>query len=153
MNNKSVWIALVVVVLIVAGIFMVMSRSNSNPTPANNTLTDSATQAPMPTDSSSTDSAMAQGQVKEFIVEGSPFKFSPAAITVNQGDRVKVVFKNLQGMHDFVIDELNVKTEILKTPNAEETVEFVADKKGTFKYYCSVPGHRAQGMEGILTVN
>jgi nitrite reductase (NO-forming) len=38
--------------------------------------------------------------------------------------------------------------------NGGETtsVEFVADKTGTFEYYCSVGAHRAMGMTGSLVV-
>ena len=89
--------------------------------------------------------------VKEFTVDGSNFKFSPATISVNKGDRVRVTFKNTGGTHDFTIDEFNVATDKIGS-GASDTVEFVADKAGEFTYYCTKPGHRANGHFGTLKV-
>ena len=49
------------------------------------------------------------------------------------------------------IDEFNAKTRVLNK-GEEETITFVADKAGTFEYYCSVGQHRANGMVGKLIV-
>ena len=54
-------------------------------------------------------------------------------------------------MHDFVIDELNVKSEIIKSGETGE-VEFTPDTIGEFEFYCSVGQHRANGMVGTLIV-
>lgn len=89
--------------------------------------------------------------VQEIKVEGSPFKFVPAQIRVKKGDTVKVTFVNKEGFHDFVIDEFDAKTAQLQA-GGQETIEFVADKVGTFEYYCSVGNHRTQGMVGKLIV-
>jgi plastocyanin len=88
---------------------------------------------------------------QEFTVNGSNFKFDPQEIIVKKGDTVKVTFKNTGGMHDFVIDEFNVKTKKLAT-GEQESVQFVADKTGSFEYYCSVGQHRTMGMWGTLKV-
>jgi len=92
-----------------------------------------------------------EGQVKEFTISGKNFSFAPSAITVNKGDKVKITFQSSAGFHDFVIDEFGAATKQLTSP-AEETIEFIADKTGTFEYYCSVGSHRAMGMKGTLTV-
>jgi len=81
-------------------------------------------------------------------------------IRVKQGDTVEVTLTN-DGVvpHNFVIDELNV--ELPKSasggqeglnPGEEGTVSFTADVKGTFFYYCSIPGHRQLGMEGQIVI-
>lgn len=88
---------------------------------------------------------------KEFVVNGSNFSFDVKTITVKKGDTVRIVFKNQDGFHDFVIDDFNVATKQIQA-GQEETVEFVADKGGIFEYYCSVGNHRAMGMVGTLTV-
>ena len=89
--------------------------------------------------------------VKEFIVKGSNYKFESATLNVKKGDRVKIILDNVEGFHDFKIDEFGVAT---KKINGGETdsIEFVADKVGTFEYYCSVGQHRSMGMVGKLTV-
>ena len=89
--------------------------------------------------------------VKSFTVEGGNFTFTPTMITVAKGDTVRITFKNMEGIHDLVIDEFNAKTKQISS-GQEETIEFVADKVGTFEYYCSVGSHRAMGMVGTLEV-
>ena len=110
---------------------------------------------PAPTTSTSSNGAMmkenANSVVKEFTVQGQNFSMTPNKITVNKGDKVKITFKNTGGMHDFVLDEFNVKTNPIES-GQEATVEFTADKAGSFQYYCSVGNHRAMGMFGTLTV-
>src|SRR3989344_2793385 len=80
--------------------------------------------------------------VKEFIVKGSNYKFESATLNVKKGDRVKIILDNVEGFHDLKIDEFGVAT---KKINGGETdsIEFVADKVGTFEYYCSVGQHRS----------
>ena len=95
--------------------------------------------------------AMMAAQEKTFTVTGQNFSFSPSTITVNKGDKVKIIFQNSDGFHDFVLDGYNVSTPKIQSGQSA-TVEFTADKTGTFPYYCSVANHRAMGMEGSLIV-
>jgi plastocyanin len=53
-------------------------------------------------ESTSTITDVAQ-EVKEFVITGKNFSFDPAIISVKKGDKVKIVFKNTQGFHDFVV--------------------------------------------------
>lgn len=100
-------------------------------------------------------SPVASGQTvtgtKEFVVSGIDFSFTPNTMKVNMGDTVKVTFKDTSGVHDFRLDEFKVATKVL-AGGKEETVEFVADKKGSFEYYCSIGNHRKMGMKGTLVV-
>src|SRR3989344_2485567 len=71
------------------------------------------------------------GAVKEFTVEGSPFKFVPNVINVKKGDTVRVTFKNVTGTHDFVIDEFDVRTTKMGEGEEEEG-EFMGDNPPLF---------------------
>lgn len=88
---------------------------------------------------------------KEIIVEGSNYKFSPNKITVKKGEKTRIVLKNLEGTHDFKVDELNIAIRVIQT-GEEDFVEFTADKIGQYEFYCSVDGHRQMGMKGTLVV-
>lgn len=91
-------------------------------------------------------------EVKTFTVIGtSDMKFSVKEIKVKKGDKVQIVFKNESGFHDWVIDDFNTRTKQIPAGQSE-TVEFIADKTGTFEYYCSVGKHRQNGMKGNLIV-
>lgn len=85
------------------------------------------------------------------VIDGKYYpQFSPNELIVNKGDLVRIKITNIKGTHDFKIDEFNVYTE---TPlNQEMIVEFVADKVGSFEYYCTKPGHRQNGHWGTLKV-
>jgi len=89
--------------------------------------------------------------VKEFTITGDNFKFSLSEMKVKKGDTVKLTFKNENGTHDWRLDEFDAKTDILKG-SGEQTIEFIADKAGTFEFYCSVGSHRKMGMKGDFIV-
>tara|TARA_B100000745_G_C20140221_1_gene390903 strand:- start:1436 stop:1873 length:438 start_codon:yes stop_codon:yes gene_type:complete len=89
--------------------------------------------------------------VREFVVSGSNFQFSKNELRVNKGDTVRITFVNGGGVHNFVIDAFAASTSVLQM-GEEETIEFVADRAGTFQYYCSVGNHRDLGMVGELIV-
>jgi plastocyanin len=97
------------------------------------------------------DEGMMESETKIFNITGQNFAFSQTEIRVKQGDRVRINFESGDGFHDWTIDEFSAATAQVNT--GEKTfVEFVADKKGTFEYYCSVGQHRQMGMVGNLIV-
>ena len=75
--------------------------------------------------------------------------FAPDSITVQRGQEVTI---NLQGAgtHTFTIDELGINVPL--SGSADESVTFTPEQAGTYAFYCAIPGHRQQGMEGTLIV-
>ena len=107
----------------------------------------------------STGNVVAKGNVKEFSMNSfyvmengkSHPQYSLKNIEVNKGDTVVLYINTTNGSHNFNIDELNVHEE---TPTGSvTTVQFIASQSGEFVYYCSKPGHRANGHWGTLKVN
>lgn len=84
-------------------------------------------------------------------VKGGMFYFDPSEVRVKRGEEVKIVFTSVDGLHDFVIDELQIRSRTVKTGESDE-VEFVASEVVKFEYYCSFGNHRAMGMKGYLIV-
>jgi nitrosocyanin len=146
MNKTALMGISAVILLILIGVgalYINQSRTTVTPTP---TVGQTALPTTVPAAGISE-----EGTVKDFTIEASGFKFEPATMRVNQGDTVRVTYKNTQGIHDFVLDEFNVATNQI-ADGEEEIIEFIADKTGTFEYYCSVGNHRAMGMKGTLVV-
>lgn len=86
-----------------------------------------------------------------FNITGNMYDFSIKKIKVKKGDLVTINFESTEGAHDWVIDEPGARTEIV-TPGKKTSVTFIADKVGTFEYYCSVGDHRQKGMKGKFIV-
>ena len=142
-------------ILVIAMLLMYGDRDFFSGAPAGSMSPD-ASQAASPTPSSLVDvslsaSVSVEAPVRDFIFTASDFKYSLSEIKVNKGDLVRIVLQNTDGTHDLRIDEFNVATRMLKA-GEEQMVEFVADKTGTFEFYCSIGTHRQMGMKGFLNV-
>ena len=139
MKNKYIVAVGIVGVIVLVAVALRTPKASPAPSPTPS-ATAVASPSPVPT-----------SPVKDFTVEGSNFKFTPDKITVNQGDSVRITFKNVIGMHDFRTSEYQIATDIIQG-GAQQVVEFTADKVGSFEFYCSVGNHRQMGMVGKLTV-
>jgi uncharacterized cupredoxin-like copper-binding protein len=85
-------------------------------------------------------------------IEASEYAFAPNTANAKAGAPLEVTLVN-KGIveHDFVIDELNVR--VLAVVGREGQGTIAAPPAGTYTFYCSIPGHREQGMTGTLTVD
>jgi len=86
-----------------------------------------------------------------YEISGKNFEFNIKEIRVKKNDTVVINFTSTDGFHDFVIDEFDARTEKIKT-GVTTSVTFIANKTGTFEYYCSVGSHRVNGMTGKIIV-
>jgi cytochrome c oxidase subunit 2 len=80
------------------------------------------------------------------------FAFDPAVIEVDEGESVRLVLRSADVTHGFEIDGYDVKIEVPKG-GEPVSVEFVADRAGSFGIECSEycgSGHRR--MRGELVV-
>lgn len=161
MQNKYVVPIVAVVVLVAAVVGVMKFGGMQTPAPSTETtmmevttqpeeaMTQETTLAMEQEATTETSESMEEGQM--FTVEGGNFTFAPNEIRVKKGETVKILFKNVEGFHDFVIDEFDVKTAQLQA-DMEEMVEFTPMEAGEYEFYCSVGKHREMGMVGTLIV-
>jgi len=138
MVKAGVIITLIILVVIVGGFFL--SRG-SGPT-GGGVLTGDVIQQqesqPLP-------------QVREFDVTAKRWTFDPQTITVNQGDTVILNIHSIDVTHGIAIPDFGVNRRL--SPGNTVRIEFIADKKGSFSFFCSVScgaGHTR--MRGTLIV-
>jgi uncharacterized cupredoxin-like copper-binding protein len=99
---------------------------------------------------SDAEAAPASASADAVTVVATEFSYDPEDLTLPADTPVEVVLDN-QGVieHDITIDEVDVSIYA----NAGETVtEEITLPAGTYTFYCNIPGHRASGMEGTVTV-
>lgn len=157
---------LAVIIVLAGGFFYMQSRNAANqqpepvisqaPTQALQDVNNGADDSTVPSENTATPAAgdameAVDSTVKTFAVKNDKLTFTPNKMTVKKGDTVKVTFTVTAGTHDWKIDEFDAGTQVL-SEGQTETVEFVADKTGTFEFYCSVGNHRQMGMVGSLIV-
>src|SRR3989304_8633464 len=90
------------------------------------------------------------GSAREIAITAKKFSFTPDTINVKQGEKIRLKLTAEDVVHGFSILELGVDETI--EPGKETGVEFTADRKGTFRFFCSVEcgeGHLA--LQGGLS--
>jgi len=132
------------------------SSATSSSTTATTSATTATTPATTPTTSSSAStpsSAAATGALSlEANAEGQ-LKYNKTALTATAG-KVAIAFTNMSPLGHNMTIESSAGKVVGATPTFQggsKTLTLQL-KAGTYKFFCSVPGHRMAGMEGTLTV-
>ena len=87
----------------------------------------------------------------EFDITAKQWSFEPGTIKVKQGDNVRMKVKSVDVTHGIRLPEFGV-SETLKSGKTVE-INFLADKKGKFSFFCSVQCGSGHGnMKGTLIV-
>jgi len=86
----------------------------------------------------------------EIAVEGDAFSFAPERIVLGAGEDVTIVLTAADISHDFYVDGIGhiVHAGAAKTAKGG----LVIDKPGNYQFWCTVKGHKKDGMVGTLTV-
>ena len=161
-SNRNILIFVVIAVVVLVGV-LVFSASNKQDEVTETVNVDSLTQ---PVNETNTDEMMVEEdkiimnapeenetmeEIRVIEVEGGSFYYKPNEIRIKAGEKVKITLNSVDMMHDFVIDELNVRTPIIKSGETT-SIEFSVEEPGEYEFYCSVGQHRANGMFGKLIV-
>ncbi len=138
--KKNIIIASVIVVTIVLLVIINNASKNNNSNDSN---------IPISVDTSVDFSTP---DVKEFTMTAKQWEFSPSTITVNKGDKVRLLVTSVDVAHGIGLSDFGVSSFI--NPGKQTVIEFVADKQGTFSFFCNVACGVGHGnMRGTLIVN
>lgn len=157
--EKRAQVGIVIGVVIIAlvllgGFFLFNSGSNSPSSNGGGIVVDSSKDSQVveeTNDETTTDQTPTSPETKEFNVIAKQWTFLPNTITVNEGDTVILNIESIDVSHGFALPTFGV-SEFLSPGNTVK-VEFIADKAGTFSFFCNVScgvGH--SGMRGTLVV-
>jgi plastocyanin len=136
---------------------LVLAGCGSSSSSSSSSSTETTASAPATsTSTSSTTAAPATGGAGTLSVAANPegqLSFDPKALTAKAG-KVSIGFTNKAALEHNLTVESSAGSVVGATPTFEggtKTLD-VTLKPGTYKFYCSVPGHRQGGMEGTITV-
>lgn len=145
MQNKGFLIGIGVLVAVALAAFFLMRGGSYAPTQS----------VPAPGTTGVEETVVVPGgeamEVREIVIDGDEFSFSPSSIALRAGEKVKLIFNNVGSFpHNFTIEGLGVATKTIGGGKSD-TIEFTVEESGTYVTFCSVGNHQAQGMEGNLT--
>lgn len=132
------------------------SSSTTSSTPAATSATSTAAATGTTSTSASTSSAAtgASSTLTDAADPSGALKFTKSTLTAKAGT-VTIDFTNSSPLaHNFTVQQGTSGPVVGATPTfmgGTKTLTLKL-KAGTYTFYCSVPGHRAAGMQGTLTV-
>lgn len=86
-------------------------------------------------------------------VYASEFGYEAETLNVHAGEPFTIMLHNTGAIeHDIVIDGFEDDGGIHLIPGEDGKATFIIAEHGEYKVYCTVPGHRAAGMESVLVV-
>ncbi|MET3698470.1 copper binding plastocyanin/azurin family protein [Bacillus oleivorans] len=111
------------------------------------------------------------GQVNtlSISVKKQSFVYTPSTLKIKEGQQVSFVLVNSDDIeHDLQIESIPIQynsdsihhsshqsdadIHLHAKANSESQINFIPVAKGTYEFYCSVPGHKENGMVGKLIV-
>lgn len=93
-----------------------------------------------------------EGSSAGIELEARDVSFSETTLTAKPGDTIVLTNTGFL-QHDFSVDEFGGPMTPLLNNGESAEITIPADAEpGEYTFYCSVPGHREQGMEGTLTI-
>ncbi len=93
------------------------------------------------------------GPAKETVtIEAGNFYFKPKDPTA-KSEVVNLQLHSVDGLHTLVFDNGKVPGFQLEADPGQTASEKIDLKPGKYTFYCDIIGHRAQGMEGTLTIS
>jgi plastocyanin len=85
-------------------------------------------------------------------IEAGNFYFKPDQIDAQAGIN-EIVLTSAGGLHTLVFDNGKVPGFQLEVAGSGDSDKLKVDlKPGKYTFYCDIPTHRQQGMEGTITV-
>jgi plastocyanin len=146
-------LALVAVMVALAGCGSSKETSSSASTPAASTPATTSASTPTSSTATTTSPAPASGALSLAANPEGQLKYNTSTLTAKAG-KVSIDFTNMSPLEHNVTIESSSHAVVGATPTfkGESKTLSVTLKSGTYKFYCSVPGHRMAGMEGTLVV-
>jgi uncharacterized cupredoxin-like copper-binding protein len=106
----------------------------------------------------------------EVNIHQSQYSYTPQEIIAKKGQPISLILKNNDLIdHDLEIKKIPLAEELEKhheghssssadfhlhaSANKQTSLTITPTQKGTFAFYCTIPGHKEQGMTGVLIVN
>jgi plastocyanin len=142
-----------------AGALMVLAgcgSSSSNSTSSSSATPPASSSTPATSTPAKSAPSTSSGEEKLSLAANSEgqLKYNTTSLTAKAG-KVSIDFANMSPVGHNVTIESASGANVGATPTFQGGSKTLTLnlKPGTYKFFCSVPGHRTAGMEGTLTVN